>query len=213
MSNIDYITIKGNDSAKLKQILSTLETAGQILESSTGADFVIRVNSRLLTDQMRQIEAITADNPEMVITAGLTHEYDWYTEAFIFTIANGVSALVRLEPNHQFISRGSAVPDTDPRLEKLNEKVLEICRRLDIQRTGADGKLHIDWADCETEISVECEGVRAKYGKRREELELISVMIAKEVRSTIWVDATWNDAGLLVEEEKHFMAEGDETPF
>ncbi len=178
--NIDRIDVL-NPSASLIEILKSIKPVGNlVLEKSC----FIEVGSSYLPEQVKQLEAITEKNAEIEIDAEISYEADMYCEIHVIKIARGKTELVTLKSSHT-CSMGS-FQEYDTRLLALREKVFEICRRIDSIKIGADGKPFIDWIDDEITLSLEKDGLRAKFCKKGLSIDLVDVSLAREVKSIVW---------------------------
>ncbi len=194
MSNIDHIAITSIDPNRLREILKTAKIIGDISENPDGISWQIKVNSYVLGQQMTQLEELTRQSPDITIQAEITFEHSYWTTLYKHDISQGHSWSTGAVANYLLSSSLGSLPENDPRLKALEQKAIDICRRLDIQKQDAEG-FYIDRADCEAEIIVEADGLKARYRRAEYNLDLIELFRAREV--TVWEPVEpGNDTGM-----------------
>jgi hypothetical protein len=193
MSNIDHIEITSSDPNRLRDILKTAKMIGDVSENPDGISWLIEVNSYVLGEQVAQLEKLTQLNPEITILAEITCEYDRWAESSTFDISEGSTKPTGIIANYLLSGVAGSLAENYPQLKKLEQKAIDICRRLDIQKQDESGSFYIDRADCEAEIIVEADGLKARYRRAEYRLDLIELLRSREVTEIVWEPVKMNN--------------------
>ncbi len=195
MANIDNTTLWADNQEKFDEITAGIAFPRQRhLEREPGKLFL----QTAWGVPHEEIRELSAKHPDMALTAIHSFDHSFHDELFTVEYNAGQDRVLKVEPSYMVDCVPEEVKKRVPCYEVLEEKLFEVCKRLDVEREDPEKGKFVSWVQAEVTITVEHGGYKMRATKSGHSIEDVSFMKAVEVKETRWEPVTEN---------------GDEVPF
>lgn len=183
MANIDHTTLWSDNSEKFDELTRNLEfKRGRSVDREPGK-IHIRTAWGVPHDEIKEL---SKQHPDMTFYATHSFEADWYCNIYTVEYKNGADEVIKAEPGYMWEDVNETIKSSVPCYDVLQEKLLTIFKRLDIEKDNPENGKHIDWVDGEVCITVEHEGYRMKAIKTGYRVDILKVSKARKVETIEW---------------------------
>ena len=159
MANINYTTLWSDNDEKFDEIQKDfifLKSESEIVKRKPGK---IYIDTRSMTPHEEIIEFSKKYPNITFFTTYSLESNDWGT---MYTVKYhiGIHTELKIEPNYSYSVPLEEIINNVPCYESLKQKLIDVFKRLDVEKKKEDGQRYIDWVDAEVTATVILDGFK-----------------------------------------------------
>lgn len=187
MSNINYTTLWSDNPGKFDEIMKDISFRDStVVKRETGK---IHINTAWISSHDDIVE-LSFKYPNIIFFAAYSFESFEHDTLITVKYKNGKDTELKVEPRYCLQFPSEEIRNNVPCYDILEQKLIDVFRRLDIEKQNEYGERIVDWVDAEITASVIYDGYKMTGTKHHHQIGDIEVQKEIKVIKILWEDVT-----------------------
>lgn len=186
MANIDDTTLWSDNPEKFDEITRNIELGQR--------DELYREPGKIYLSTawgvpVEKIQQLADQHPDMTFWAKHSFEYNLYDTLYTVEYRAGEKErVIRVEPGYMIADISDEIKAQVPCYGVLEEKLMAVFKRLDIEVTNDNDSKAIDFVDADVTVTVEHDGYKMQAKKYFNNVDEIKFFEARKIENTTWIE-------------------------
>lgn len=180
---INFTKLWSDNPDKFDEIITDINFFNMTDITKESGQTIISTADRIPHDE---IVEFSIKHPDITFLADFSFEHETYDTIYREKYKNGKYQTVKISPGYCLSHVSVSIKESVPCYDLLENKLISLFERLDIERQVDNDRSFIDWVETEVTATVEHDGYRMQATKRRNFIDDIKLYEAHKVENIEW---------------------------